>query len=78
MYQTVYCTEYFAPALTKRYDSDGDEKLARTGVDVQGILNRHQIKATLFAFASPLSKVAEIQKLPIGHRRATLDSWNKL
>lgn len=58
MIHTDYHAKYIAHELTKRHATDNFEKLAGALVDAQVDLNPHQVDAALFAFHSPLSKVA--------------------
>src|SRR6266508_1961214 len=55
---TDYHAKYFTFDLTKRCAPDNVEKLAGAVAGAQVDLNPHQVDASLFAFASPLSKGA--------------------
>jgi len=55
---TDYQAKYVAYALTRRFRSDNQGRLATALVDAQVDLNPHQVDAALFAFSSPLSRGA--------------------
>jgi SNF2 family DNA or RNA helicase len=55
---TDYQSKYIAHELTRRFLPDSVEKLTAALADAQVDLNPHQIDAALFAFKSPLSKIA--------------------
>ncbi|WP_255558175.1 SNF2-related protein [Zhongshania aquimaris] len=52
---TKHQAQYFAWQLTRRLDSENEDKLTGAIMDAQIDLNPHQVDAALFAFRNPLS-----------------------
>ena len=52
---TKHQSQYFAWQLTRRLDSENEDKLTGAIMDAQIDLNPHQVDAALFAFRNPLS-----------------------
>jgi SNF2-related domain/Helicase conserved C-terminal domain len=55
---TIFHSNYYAHALTRRFSSEKLEKLSQSLFNATVDLNPHQIEAALFAFRSPLSRGA--------------------